>query len=179
MGLLPKSKIEEIKKAKRQEKLNKKRKVAVRPVSISFLIVCEGEKTEPNYFRALIKDRYSDIREVKIEGEGRGTVSLIRKVIEIRDQSQYLDAGVSRQQYINMIEREIRKRTLNPDYHYAKKSVDTFTLLQTVGSEALAIGESIVNCIYIYITRGRALFSRLPRVEVYRASSPLSAICIA
>lgn len=60
MGLLPKSKIEEIKKARRQAKMDKKRKVAVRNMSVSFLIVCEGTRTEPNYFEALVKDRNSD-----------------------------------------------------------------------------------------------------------------------
>lgn len=187
MGLLPKSKIEEIKRAQRQAKADKKRKVAVRPVSVSFLIVCEGTRTEPNYFQALIKDRNSELREVTIEGEGRGTVSLIRQAIAIRDRSgkefdrvwavfdkdsfddfndairlakengihcawsnesfelwyylhfQYLDTGVSRSQYIEMIEREIQDRTGNIGYRYEKKSDDTFGLLQRAGDEALAI----------------------------------------
>lgn len=187
MGLLPKSKIEEIKRAQRQAKMDKKRKVAIRPVAVSFLIVCEGTRTEPNYFKALIKNRHSAIREVMIEGEARGTVSLIRQTMAIRDQSdkdfdrvwavfdkdnfddfndairlaeknkihcawsnesfelwyylhfQYLDTGISRVQYINMIEREIQERTGNPDYQYEKKSTDTFGLLQSVGDEALAI----------------------------------------
>ena len=37
--------------------------------------------------KALIKDRYSDIREVTIEGKGQGTVSLIKETIAIRDKS--------------------------------------------------------------------------------------------
>lgn len=187
MGLLSKSKIEEIKKAQRDAKTAKKRKVAVRPVSVSFLIVCEGTRTEPNYFKSLIKDRYSAICEVDIEGEGRGTVSLIRQAIAIRDQSdkeydrvwavfdkddfddfndairlakknkihcawsnesfelwyyfhfQYLDTGVSRVQYIDMIEREIQAKTGNSNYRYQKKSDETFGLLQRAGDEALAI----------------------------------------
>lgn len=85
--LLPKHRLEEIKKAQIQEKLDKKRKVATRNVSVSFLIVCEGTRTEPNYFKALIKDRYSDIREVTIEGKGQGTVSLIKEAIAIREKS--------------------------------------------------------------------------------------------
>ena len=85
--LLPKHRFEEIKREQRQAKLDKRRKVAIRNVSVSFLIVCEGERTEPNYFKALIKDRYSDIREVTIEGKGQGTVSLIKETIAIRDKS--------------------------------------------------------------------------------------------
>ena len=53
-------------------------------VSLSYV---KGERTEPNYFKALIKDRYSDIREVTIEGKGQGTVSLIKETIAIRDKS--------------------------------------------------------------------------------------------
>ena len=79
--LLPKHRFEEIKREQRQAKLDKRRKVAVRNVSVSFLIVCEGERTEPNYFKALIKDRYSDIREVTIEGKGQGTVANVKWVI--------------------------------------------------------------------------------------------------
>lgn len=53
MGQQPKYKIEELKKAKRLAKSNKKRKVNTRNVFVSFLIVCEGTLTEPNYFEAL------------------------------------------------------------------------------------------------------------------------------
>ena len=49
--LLPKHRFEEIKREQRQAKLDKRRKVAIRNVSVSFLIVCEGERTEPNYFK--------------------------------------------------------------------------------------------------------------------------------
>lgn len=187
MGLLPKSKIEEIKKARRQAKMDKKRKVAVRNMSVSFLIVCEGTRTEPNYFEALVKDRNSDIREVKIEGGGRGTVSLIKQTIAMRDKSnkefdrvwavfdkddfedfndairlaakhnincawsnesfelwyylhfQFLDTGVARSQYIEMIEREIRQKTDNLAYKYQKKDPAMFALLQSAGDEAQAI----------------------------------------
>lgn len=187
MGLLPKYKIEEIKKARKQEKMDKKRKVAVRNMSVSFLIVCEGTRTEPNYFEALIKDRNSDVREVKIEGEGRGTVSLIKQTIAMRDKSkkefdrvwavfdkddfedfndaiklaaknhincawsnesfelwyylhfQFLDTGISRSQYIEKIEREIKARTNSPAYKYQKKDPAIFELLQNSGDEAQAI----------------------------------------
>ena len=49
--LLPKHRFEEIKREQRQAKLDKRRKVAVRNVSVSFLIVCEGERTEPTISR--------------------------------------------------------------------------------------------------------------------------------
>ncbi len=58
----------------------------------SFLIVTEGTKTEPLYFKGLteqIKRKYGGVLEVvalpriDISGEGRGTVSLVHKADEI------------------------------------------------------------------------------------------------
>lgn len=51
----------------------------------SFLIVCEGEKTEPNYFR---KFRVSTLT-VDIHGIGANTVSLVREAIKLRVKSKY------------------------------------------------------------------------------------------
>jgi hypothetical protein len=45
----------------------------------SFLIVCEGGKIEPNYFKSF---KLSSAR-VKVEGTGMNTVSLVGKTIEI------------------------------------------------------------------------------------------------
>lgn len=85
MGLLPKSKIEQLKREKRLAKAAKKRKVATREKIVRFLIVCEGERTEPNYFKELVKNKFSEVRSEKIIGEGRSTCALIRKTEEIRD----------------------------------------------------------------------------------------------
>ena len=49
-----------------------------------FLIVCEGTKTEPHYFEALIKNYISTVREVTIEGEGRATLALVDRTLEIK-----------------------------------------------------------------------------------------------
>ena len=51
MGLLPKYKIEELKREKREAKAAKKRKENTRSEIVRFLIVCEGSRTEPNYFK--------------------------------------------------------------------------------------------------------------------------------
>lgn len=85
MGQLPKSKIEQLKREKRQAKAEKKRKVATREKIVRFLIVCEGERTEPNYFMELVKDKFSEVRSEEIIGEGRSTCALVRKTEEIRD----------------------------------------------------------------------------------------------
>ena len=46
MGLLPKYKIEELKREKREAKAAKKRKENTRSKIVRFLIVCEGSRTE-------------------------------------------------------------------------------------------------------------------------------------
>jgi hypothetical protein len=48
-----------------------------------FLIVCEGERTEPLYFDAFRVPKY-----VQVEGTGFNTISLIKKALEIRDSSK-------------------------------------------------------------------------------------------
>lgn len=54
-----------------------------------FLIVCEGEKTEPNYFESL-KDALPpgvlDVCTFKIRGTGNNTTSLVNKALKIRDE---------------------------------------------------------------------------------------------
>ena len=57
-----------------------------------FLIVCEGTKTEPHYFEALIKNYISTVREVTIEGEGRATVALVDRALEIKQELERKNA---------------------------------------------------------------------------------------
>jgi 23S rRNA maturation mini-RNase III len=48
-----------------------------------FLIVCEGEKTEPNYFRMFPVDK--KVINLDIKGEGKDTKSLVEKAIELKN----------------------------------------------------------------------------------------------
>jgi RloB-like protein len=52
-----------------------------------FLIVCEGEKTEPNYFRSFAVD--TKVIKLDIKGEGKNTKSLVEKAIELKNDSEY------------------------------------------------------------------------------------------
>lgn len=52
----------------------------------SILIVCEGEKTEPNYFRAF--SRLISSVKVKVEGCGMNTLSLVKKTWEISQKAR-------------------------------------------------------------------------------------------
>ncbi len=190
MGLLPKYKIEKMKREKREAKAAKKRKENTRSVIIRFLIVCEGKRTEPNYFKALVKNRFSEVREEEIVGEGRSTCSLVRRAKEIKEQLEgkrqlafdrvwvvfdkddfqdfneainlakemgfqsawtneafelwyllhflYVDAGISRQAYIEKLETEFRKRKGYEKFVYEKNNVRNYQLMSEVGDEQFA-----------------------------------------
>lgn len=51
-----------------------------------FLIVCEGEKTEPNYFRRFPVD--TNVIKLDIKGEGKNTKSLVEKAIELKNDTE-------------------------------------------------------------------------------------------
>ncbi len=190
MGQLPKSKIEQLKREKREAKAAKKRKVATRDKIVRFLVVCEGERTEPNYFKELVKNKYSEVRSEEIVGEGRSTCALVKKTTDIRERLEhqrqlkfdrvwvvfdkddfndfneaialaerkgygaawsneafelwyllhfvYLDAGISRSDYISKLESEIRRFDVFKDFKYRKNDEGFYSLLQKIGNEELA-----------------------------------------
>ncbi len=70
---------------RRQPKAPRRRSQDCRSYIIRFLIVCEGQKTEPNYFRALVKHNSSDVLEMDVEGLGSSTCTLIRRAVELRE----------------------------------------------------------------------------------------------
>lgn len=86
MGYSRKEEIAKLRQQRREAKASKKRKENVREKLVRFLIVCEGTKTEPHYFEALIKNYISTVREVTIEGEGRATVALVDRALEIKQE---------------------------------------------------------------------------------------------
>ncbi len=63
---------------KRKIRKNKNSAKQKKELISSILIVCEGEKTEPNYFKSFPKSGV----EVKIIGEGKNTNSLVNAAIE-------------------------------------------------------------------------------------------------
>lgn len=100
MGQITKEENEKRKAAKREAKAQKKenRRLAkagkrpenVRNEIIHFLIVCEGEKTEPNYFKSLIaNDNYSKVIKIEAEiiGGAKCTVSLVNDAERINKES--------------------------------------------------------------------------------------------
>lgn len=61
------------------------RKVGVRPVIARFLIVCEGEKTEPQYF-----DRFRmPTVVIRTVGTGRSSIDVVREAVKRRQDDDY------------------------------------------------------------------------------------------
>ncbi|WP_026575707.1 RloB family protein [Bacillus sp. UNC438CL73TsuS30] len=71
---------------KRRERKINSRKIA----PDRFLIVCEGEKTEPNYFR-YFKNKINEIKKdtvnIQIEGTGKNTISLVDHTIRLMNRA--------------------------------------------------------------------------------------------
>ncbi len=57
------------------------RLTGIRDTRDKFLIVCEGAKTEPNYFKCFPISTHNDV--VTVIGTGMNTVSLVEKAIEL------------------------------------------------------------------------------------------------
>jgi hypothetical protein len=75
---------------KRFAREEKKRLVGTREKRVYFLIICEGEKTEPNYFEALKKDLPIGtlvVADMTIKGTGRNTESLVDFTLKFRQNS--------------------------------------------------------------------------------------------
>ncbi|OFX44731.1 MAG: hypothetical protein A2046_08520 [Bacteroidetes bacterium GWA2_30_7] len=67
----------------KQAKKSKSRKLVT-----YFLIVCEGEKTEPNYFKSFPKKAGKFIYDIEFEGGGISTLKVVEKAMELRDKSK-------------------------------------------------------------------------------------------
>jgi hypothetical protein len=70
----------------RTERGFRPRQLDARTVRQNFLIVCEGERTEPNYFRAF--PVAADVK-VHIYGAADNTINVVRKAIDLREQGDY------------------------------------------------------------------------------------------
>ena len=73
---------------KRFSKIEKKKpKEGTRELKVYFLIVCEGEKTEPKYFNSFPLNIGSYVYDLTFEGGGISTKKVVEKAIELRDSS--------------------------------------------------------------------------------------------
>lgn len=59
-------------------------------IRCSILIVCEGTKTEPNYFEAFAEKRQGVIvYDIEVKGLGRGTKDVVEKAIYLKGKNDY------------------------------------------------------------------------------------------
>ncbi|NMF67311.1 RloB domain-containing protein [Brasilonema octagenarum UFV-E1] len=63
------------------------RKVNTREIRQRFLIICEGEKTEPNYFRSFRVSK--NVAEVNVHGLGKNPSKLVKSANELNNQDDY------------------------------------------------------------------------------------------
>jgi hypothetical protein len=75
---------------KRHNRVEKKRKERNREVRVYFLIVCEGEQTEPNYFKSFKTNVKSFVYTIDTLGEGSNTKDLVKRTIKARDNSSQI-----------------------------------------------------------------------------------------
>ena len=70
------------------QKQSKKREPKV--IRCSVLIVCEGTKTEPNYFKAFSeKQQGIFVYDIDVQGLGRGTKDVVGRAIELKNKNNY------------------------------------------------------------------------------------------
>src|SRR5690606_5066782 len=72
---------------KRRARAEKKRKVEFKTKRKFYLIVCEGEKTEPNYFASLkasLPKGVLELTNIDIDGTGKNTLSIIEEAEGLR-----------------------------------------------------------------------------------------------
>jgi hypothetical protein len=69
---------------KRLERRETTRAINSRQKLVYFLIVCEGEKTEPNYFKALERELPRGTIELRIDGTGLNTLGVVDYAIRQR-----------------------------------------------------------------------------------------------
>lgn len=72
----------------KQRQEREKRKYRTREKRVRVLIVCEGEKTEPNYFGAIEKKLPKGLIELKISGLGDNTINVVASAIALRDNTE-------------------------------------------------------------------------------------------
>ena len=85
-------KVSDLDKPWNKNKKRSRRKLFERPMNKRFLIVSEGTKTEPNYFRSLEKRLRRSTLFLEILGLGTNTLDLVEQAERLR--CRYLERGI-------------------------------------------------------------------------------------
>ena len=115
-------------------------------IRCSVLIVCEGTKTEPNYFEAFAEKQQGVIvYDIEVKGLGRGTKDVVEnEAFELwyLYHFQNVITGVSRKDYEEKISTAVNaspKYKLKKKYRYAKKDPNNYKIMTTYGSMESAL----------------------------------------
>lgn len=83
---------------KRTQASRGKRREAIRELRARILIICEGSKTEPNYFESFKKEPLLVVRdiEINIEGMGQNTDRLVETAIKLKNDAKKSDDDYSK-----------------------------------------------------------------------------------
>lgn len=186
---------------KRRAREESKRKMEFKSKRKFYLIVCEGEKTEPNYFESLkssLPKGVLKLTSIDIDGTGKNTMSIIQEASKLqkiyekkyhrtidrvwavfdRDSFpattfnnainkgenskpkincawtneafelwyllhfNYYNTPIPREQYQQLIEKEINNASGKTDFKYEKNSTTMFELLNKYGCQERAIQNS-------------------------------------
>lgn len=130
-----------------------KRAVGTRNQRVYFLIVCEGQKTEPHYFSSFNNSLPPYTLDIETQGEGCDPLGVVNAAIELKKSSPKPlnsiwavfdkdDFPASR--FHQAIEKEMNQKILEQDgkkgkFIYRKNAKDMHDLLLKYGNEAQAI----------------------------------------
>lgn len=209
---------------KRRVREEKKRKTEFKSKRKFYLIVCEGEKTEPNYFESLkssLPKGVLELTNIDIDGTGKNTLSIVDEAKKLRNKYEekylrkidkiwavfdkdsfpaknfnnainkaesskpkincawtneafelwyllhfnYYNAGISREHYQKLIEKEINKAANWTDFKYQKNSKEMFAILNKFGNQENAINnaEKLEN---LYVDRSFSNHNPCTKVHI-------------
>ena len=87
-------------KFENQRRLNHRRSYRTTNPRKYYLVVCEGAKTEPNYFESLRDDLPKGVIGIEIIGEGMNTLSLVNEAIKLRgERKRQFKKGIVANEY--------------------------------------------------------------------------------
>jgi hypothetical protein len=90
----------------------KSKKKKSKDIVVHFLIVCEGKKTEPNYFKCFPSTVGKIVYDIQFDGGGISTKKVVEKAIELRNNSPQGYTGFG----LCLIKTVFRQKTLMPPF---------------------------------------------------------------
>ena len=106
------------------------RQVETEDAKPSILIICEGEKTEPNYFSGF------RLKNVKVKGTGYNTVSLVNFALKFKEEYDEVWCVFDQDGHINNFDSAIAKCTDNVRAAYTNEAFELWYLLHFIDIQA-------------------------------------------